>query len=620
MGCTSTKSTFADVIELNTTQSNIPVTRKDTKGPKSFFYNKEEEENEEEEQEYTESPKEKKNTEKKTLKEKLEENKIIRSNKKFKTNYFRTSSLKKIKQITGVGNNENEEKNGKHHGSVNFIRNRSRRTTLLCKEKLNLIISNEQKNLPVFTENLVKQQTGLPTQKYKILKKLGSGAFGKVYKAYNLKTKNIVAMKVIHKISENEVEDIELKNEIDILKKFSHPDIVKIFEFYDIGTEYYLITEYCQYGELFSYIKYDFTEKQLAVIFYQIFSGLYYLHLNHICHRDLKLENIMINEKEHDIKTDEEYFWIKIIDLGAAKIYEKNKNEKVVIGSSYYIAPEVLKQNYNEKCDIWSVGVLLFMALTGKAPFNGNNDEEIISEVKTGIFNKNNVIFLESSEEVKDLICKLIEPDVDKRLSAFEALKHPWFKKYNGRALFENFEYEDIVEYINNLLNFKSGNKIRDYVMAFLVHNLPLSEDSTMILKVFRYFNTSGTCLLLKEELQNGLELFFENINSDEINKNFDIDELFLILDLNNQGYIEFEEFLRACIDKKYLLTKRNLKYAFKFIDKDKSKLINVEKIMNAFEIEGNKFTEAAFNSILIQVDKDGDGYINFKEFEELML
>ena len=166
MGCTSTKSTFADVIELNTTQSNIPVTRKDTKGPKSFFYNKEEEEeNEEEEQEYTESPKEKKNTEKKTLKEKLEENKIIRSNKKFKTNYFRTSSLKKIKQITGVGNNENEEKNGKHHGSVNFIRNRSRRTTLLCKEKLNLIISNEQKNLPVFTENLVKQQTGLPTQK-----------------------------------------------------------------------------------------------------------------------------------------------------------------------------------------------------------------------------------------------------------------------------------------------------------------------------------------------------------------------------------------------------------------------------------------------------------------------
>ena len=599
MGCASTKSISEFADEEDIIQSNIPVTHKDTKKQNAFL---------------SESPKEKKthNTDKSSPKEIIEEDKIIRSYKKFKTNEFRSKTIKKIDE------SEINEKN--ECNSMYFTRKNLRRRTRLCTEKIKGIINDEQKNLPVLAENLIKQQTGLPSEKYRILEEIGTGAFGKVYKAINLKTKNIIAIKVIYKNSENEIEDIELKNEIDILKKLCHPDIVKILEFYDIGEKYYLITEYCQYGELFSYIKEDFTEQQLSIIFYQIFSGLNYLHSNNICHRDLKLENIMINEKEKDIKTNEEYFWIKIIDLGAAKISQKNKNENVVIGSSYYIAPEVLKQNYNKKCDIWSAGVLLYMVLTGKAPFNGKNDEEIISQIKTGIFDKKNDIFLDSSKEVQDLICKLLETDVNKRLSAFETLQHPWFKKFNGRALFENFVYDDIKNYIKNLLNYKSGNKLQEYVLAFLIHNLPLSEDSTMILKIFRSFNSSGTCLLLKEELSNGLKNYFDKNNSDDISENFSIDELFFILDINNKGYIEFEEFLRACINKKYLLNKHNLKYAFKFIDKDHSKLIDVKKIMDAFHIDGNKFIEAAFNSILIKVDKDGDGCINFKEFEELMI
>ena len=180
---------------------------------------------------------------------------------------------------------------------------------------------------------------GNPDKYYKRIKYLGSGSYGSVYMAKNIATDNIVAIKIIEKEEGNMIDDMEIQNEINILKKLSHPNIVKVYEFFDSPLNFFIITEFCKKGELFSYIKNVYQEKQLSVLFYQVFSGLVYLHEKKILHRDLKLENIMVAETEKDIITGEEYFWIKIIDFGTAKIFEKNKIEKSVIGSSYYIAP-----------------------------------------------------------------------------------------------------------------------------------------------------------------------------------------------------------------------------------------------------------------------------------------
>ena len=170
---------------------------------------------------------------------------------------------------------------------------------------------------------------------------------------------NIFAIKVIEKMKENMIDDMEIQNEINILKILSHPNIVKIYEFYDSPINYYIVTEYCKKDELFLFIKNEYNERQLSVLFYQVFSGLVYLHKKKILHRDLKLENIMVSEIEKDIVTGDEYFWIKIIDFCTAKIFEKNRVKKAVIYSSYYFSPEVLNQRYNEKCDTWSIGVIL---------------------------------------------------------------------------------------------------------------------------------------------------------------------------------------------------------------------------------------------------------------------
>ena len=514
----------------------------------------------------------------------------------------------------------NEKLNDNYSTNLNsipekFVRRNSKSLTKVNNEMLGGLLHNEEKKLSLSFENLVLLQTGKPAKKYKVLNVLGNGSYGKVYKAQNIITENLVAIKSIIKKKDNQLEDIDIKNEIDVLKKLSHPNIVKIYEFYDIKDNYYLITELCKYGELFKYIKFSFSEKQLCVLFYQVFSGLIYLHENNIIHRDLKLENIMIDSIEKDNATSEPYFYIKIIDFGSAKFFSKQKSENEIIGSTYYIAPEVLKKKYNEKCDTWSVGVILYMLLVKKAPFNGENNEIITEKIEKGNFDRKCKKLMEYSEEVRDLLNNLLEVDVDKRFSARQALNHSWFKYFGGRALFSNFSLDELKITLDNLFNFKNYNKIQELVLAFLVHNSPTTKETLTILKIFRYFNTSGDCKLLKGELIEGLYKYKSKKEVDSM-----VEELFSILDLNKCGYIAYEEFLIACIDKSKLFTKENLKYAFQFIDKEKSNGINGKKIINAFKANENKVLEALFNNLIIKVDEDGDGIITFNEFQKLCL
>ena len=521
---------------------------------------------------------------------------------------------KDILNLKNTKENKEDEKDEAHE-EKKFVRKGKRSTTLIEKSKLGQKLIAAEMNVQVKQETLIIQEKGNPSKKYKPTKILGSGSFGSVYEAKNTIFQNTVAMKVIKKDPNNEIDEQEIKNEIDILKKLSHPNIVKIYEFYISNSHYYIITEFCKEGELFSYIKNKYSERQLAVLFYQVFSGLWYLHDNKILHRDIKLENIMISKKEKDNESGEELFWVKIIDFGTAKIFEKNKKEKDVVGSSYYIAPEVLKQNYNEKCDTWSVGVILYMMLVGRAPFDGKDDEEIISKINSGEYNSKEPRLLKHSPEVRDLVSKLLQKDLSRRYSAKEALGHPWFEKYGGRSLFSNFKREEIEPYINNLINYSYNSKIQQLVIAFLVHNLPNDDSSINVLKLFRYFNKSGNCKLTKEELMNGL---YDYKDKNEVNNV--VDHLFALLDGDNNGHIEFEEFLRACVDKKTILTSTYLKYAFKFLDKEKTGTLNTEKIIKAFVLKSNKILEAVFNNTLNSVDRDGDGIINFEEFQELML
>ena len=523
----------------------------------------------------------------------------------------------KIEKLLSKKDNQNEKENSQMRESIrksrNFKRRRGKSTTIMENSNVVRQLFLVQMSIPVPQELLVVETKGNPSDKYVKGKRIGSGTFGVVFEAKNIIFNNLVAMKVIPK--QVDMDNLYIKNEIDILKKLSHPNIVRIFEFYESTNNFYLINEFCDGGELFNMInKNNFNEQQLSIIFYQVFSGLCYLHENKIFHRDLKPENILISQKEKDLLTDEEYLWIKIIDFGTAKIFEKNKKERAIVGSAYYIAPEVLNQDYNEKCDTWSVGVILYMFLTGHAPFDGKNNEEIIHSIRT-----KNLDFLDKklskrSPEVTDLVKGLLEKDTKKRLSAKDALNHIWFKTFNGRKLFQNFKQKDIEPYIDNLFNYTFHSKIQKLVIEFLLHNLPSTNSSTNILKLYRFFNDSGDCKLTKEELIKGLSNYRDSLEVAE-----KVDHLFLLLDSDNNGYIEFEEFLRACIDKKELLKEEYLKYAYKFMDKENKGNLTVQDVNNLFCEGSNKLFEIAISKDISDVDEDGDGNINFQEFKKLM-
>ena len=493
-----------------------------------------------------------------------------------------------------------------------FQRKGKRSISLTQKKKMGSRIFKEELKLKVSINTIIEENSGLPTQKYKIISKLGDGSYGIVYLAVNIITKQNVAMKKIDKVKENAIDDMEIKNEIEILKKLDHPNIVKIIEFFSTPKAYYIITDFCGCGELYNQIKHQYTEGQLAVLFYQVLSGLYYLHTKNIVHRDLKLENILISEIEKDNNTNEKYFWVKIIDFGTAKIFEKNKNEKAVVGSSYYIAPEVLHKNYNEKCDTWSVGVILYMLIVGRAPFDGKSDDEIIENIEKGEFNSKHPKMLNSSDEVQDLVKKLLEVNVKKRLSPSEALKHPWFKKFNGKSLYSNIDKKTIIIYLNRLRKFEINSKFQQMVLAFIVHNIPNNNESKDILKIFRMFNVNDDGKLTKKELFDGLIKYF---NEEEIKK--EIEDIFLLLDGANRGFIEYEEFLRATLDQKILLSDENLTYAFNFFDGDGCGKISVEKIKKFFI--NDKVSEDVFRSIFHEIDTNEDGEIDYEEFKDMM-
>ena len=543
-----------------------------------------------------------------------------------KSNSFDISEEKKLKiidketevlekKLSSITNNNNRIKIVNNSGPLFFkpTRRKKKSTTLMANTQIINRLKKIQMSIPLSQELLVPKQKGNPSDKYIIGNKIGSGSYGTVYEATNIIFKSKVAMKMI--IKKENMNSVLINNEIDILKKMSHPNIVRIYEFYESVNCFYLINEYCDKGELYNYInKSNLNEQQLAIIFYQVFSGLCYLHENNVLHRDIKPENILISKKEKDLNSDEIYFWIKIIDFGTAKIFEKGEKEKKVVGSAYYIAPEVLKQNYNEKCDTWSVGVILYMFLTGRAPFDGKTQDEIINSIRKKNYDENNPKLLQRSPEVRDLISNLLNKKLESRFSAKEALNHEWFKKFNGRKLFGNFSQEEIEPFINNLFNYSFNSKIQQFVIAFLVHNLPTTEKFTNILKLYRYFNELGDCKLTKEELIKGLSMFRKK--EEVVQK---VDTLFSLLDGDNNGFIEYEEFLRACVDKKEILTENNLKYAFKFLDHNESGKLNVQKIIYAFMNQKNKMFEIAISKDISDVDGDGDGEINFSEFKKLM-
>lgn len=179
----------------------------------------------------------------------------------------------------------------------------------------------------------------------------------------------------------NEEERERFISEIKLLKQMDHPNILKLYEVFQDEARFYVVTQLCEGGELFDEIvkRKSFSEKDAAQIMLQILSAIVYCHSNHICHRDLKPENILMENGEQ----------VKVIDFGTAANFNPEQGMNTMLGTPYYMAPEIFNQStYNEKCDVWSLGVIMYVMLTGRPPFFGDSDAEVIKCVQRGVYPK----------------------------------------------------------------------------------------------------------------------------------------------------------------------------------------------------------------------------------------
>ena len=503
----------------------------------------------------------------------------------------KSSKSKKNKDLQEIGKKANMESN-----------------TLEYSNTLNF-------NINLTNDVIVSQSNKKPSDDYKRLNFLGEGSYAAVYCVENRITGSKRAMKVISK-NENcsEEDDKEILNEINILRTLDHPNILKIFEFYSSKESYSIVTELCQGGELFQEIidRGPFNETYSAYVMLQILSAINYCHGMKIVHRDLKPENILIVERDSSGRPR-----VKIADFGTSKMFEKGAVQRKLVGSSYYIAPEVLKKHYDEKCDIWSCGVIMYILLSGRPPFGGDSDKEIMDKVAKGEYDLESSPFDTLSSSGKDLINKLLIMDPKKRISAQEALSHPWFKENKSKELYNRIKDESTLrKMINNLKVYKRDSIIQETALAYLVHNFPQMKDVVNACKLFNQIDVNGDGKINKVEFLKGLE---NKIQSDTLKK--DVDTIFKNIDMDNNGYIEYEEFVRGAVSKEHFIDTRVIQFAFRYFDKDGSGEITFDEIEEVFKesITDKSNIHESLKKIIGEVDTNGDGIISFNEFADIM-
>ena len=276
-----------------------------------------------------------------------------------------------------------------------------------------------------------------------IKEKLGEGAFGSVRLGINKQTGEKVAIKILEKSKLNRnIDKIRLQREMEILKKLRHPNIVQLYSVIETERQIFLIMEYIKGQELFQYIllKKKLPEDEACFYFQQIISGIEYLQKLKISHRDIKSENILIEQNSKVIK---------IIDFGLSNIYGDKDNEILTsaCGSPFYAPPEMLKgSSYRGSgVDIWSVGVVLFAMICGYLPFEGEDNDKLYKKIIDGKFS----IPTHVSGQARELIYQLLNTNPRKRINISQIKKHPWIKFYgnglsnNGEPIFNNGLYID---------------------------------------------------------------------------------------------------------------------------------------------------------------------------------
>ncbi|KAJ4840037.1 Calcium-dependent protein kinase 17 [Turnera subulata] len=440
-------------------------------------------------------------------------------------------------------------------------------------------------------------------QTYSIGKELGRGQFGVTHLCTHKATGEQYACKTIAKrklVNKEDVEDV--RREVQIMHHLTgQPNIVELKGAYEDKHSVHLVMELCAGGELFDRIiaKGHYTERAAASLLRTIVQIVHTCHSMGVIHRDLKPENFLLLNKEENSP-------LKATDFGLSVFYKPGEVFKDIVGSAYYIAPEVLKRRYGPEADIWSVGVMLYILLCGVPPFWAESEHGIFNAILRGHVDFTSDPWPQISPQAKDLVRKMLNSDPKQRLTAAQVLSHPWIKE-DGEA--PDTPLDNAV--LSRLKQFKAMNQFKKVALRVIAGCL--SEEEIMGLKeMFKGIDTDGSGTITLEELKQGLAKQGTRLSE------YEVKQLMEAADADGNGTIDYDEFITATMHMNRMDREDHLYTAFQHFDKDNSGYITTEELEQALRDYG-MHDGRDIKEIISEVDTDNDGRINYDEFVAMM-
>ena len=397
------------------------------------------------------------------------------------------------------------------------------------------------------------------------------------------------------------------KRELEVMYALDHPNVIKCFEVYEDSRYIHVVMELCTGGDLLEHMIQNglFSERDTAILIRKVCKAVNYLHSRNICHRDLKLENILFVSSTTGID-------IKLADFGLARKFTKYLMHSYA-GTLSYMAPEVLQGAYTQTCDVWSIGVMLYIMLTGKLPFDGESHEEVARMVLSREMVYNEKDWERVSPFALDLVRKMLTYDPEKRIALDRVLAHEWFQSNPSLYVLSRIP-ESILD---KMRLYTAPKRLQHIAIKVAVKYLSV-EDVQELKTAFQYIDTRNTGYISAEQFtealnKTGLTSAVKYVKSNSYS------EFMNTVDYLRLGEINFTEFLAATLDLKEVLNDDVLYAAFRHFDVENTGVIAVRDLAMAVHRTGVPLKSQEIEEIIGEIGLSEDSTITYEHFRSII-
>ncbi|KAL8152701.1 hypothetical protein V2J09_010461 [Rumex salicifolius] len=441
-------------------------------------------------------------------------------------------------------------------------------------------------------------------EKYLVDRELGRGEFGVTYLCIERNSRELLACKSISKRKLRSAVDVEdVRREVAIMKHLPvSSSIVSFKEACEDESAVHIVMELCEGGELFDRIvaRGHYTERAAAAVMKTIVEVVQLCHNHGVIHRDLKPENFLFSNKKENSP-------LKAIDFGLSIFFKPGERFSEIVGSPYYMAPEVLKRNYGPEIDIWSAGVILYILLCGVPPFWAESEQGVAQAILRGTIDFKRDPWPNISETAKSLVKQMLEPDPKCRLTAKQVLEHPWIQNAKKAP---NVPLGDVVK--SRLKQFSVMNRFKRKALRVIAEHLS-AEEIEDIKEMFMKIDVDNDGIVTIEELKAGLLKFSSQLVESEVQM------LIEAVDTNGKGTLDYGEFVAVSLHLQRMAHDEHLHKAFSYFDKDENGFIEPDELRDILMEDGLDDCTNIANDIFQEVDTDKDGKISYEEFVAMM-